>query len=64
VKELKHIEKTRLYYWNEDIAVYLKGVTHVEERKNEHRLRTLDGKQHVVPEGWVHLEIDATNGEE
>jgi hypothetical protein len=58
--ELKHIEKTRRYFWNDEMAVYLKGVTHFSKVKNEHHLRTLDGKQHIIGEGWIHIEIDAT----
>ena len=57
VKELKCIEK-RTYYWNDELAIYLKGVTHFKKVKDEHHLRTLDGKYHIITDGWVHCEID------
>ena len=61
MKALKYIQ-TRTYVWNDELAVRIKGVTHVKVKKDIHYLKTMDGKQHVITEGWVHLEIITKDG--
>ncbi len=60
--ELKALEKTeasRTYTFPSGV-VTLKGVTHFLARESgTHRLRTSDGKLHIVPVGWMHIEIEA-----
>ena len=59
IKELRHIEKVRTYHWGEDLYVVIKGITHAKTTKDGHVLKTLDEKFHVIPSGWMHLEIDS-----
>lgn len=41
-------------------TVYLENVTHLLVRDSgTHRLRTADGNLHIIPTGWIHIEIDA-----
>lgn len=57
--ELKPHEKTRIYRFPDGELVSLKDVTHFLNRPTNHRLKTADGKLHIVPTGWIHVEIDA-----
>lgn len=58
--KLDPVEKSRTYTFPNGDTVSLADVTHFLARPSgNHRLRTADGKLHIVPAGWIHLEIDA-----
>ena len=52
-------ERSRTYTFPNGETVRLQGVTHFLARTTTHRLKTADGKLHIVPLGWTHIEIDA-----
>ncbi len=53
-------ENSRVYTFPGGDKITLKDVTHVAVRPSEtHRLKTADGKLHIVPTGWLHVEIGA-----
>ena len=54
---LNPIEKVRVYRFPNGASVRLENVTHFKSTTT-HRLKTGDGKLHIVPEGWIHIEID------
>lgn len=52
-------EQKRIYTFPTN-TVILNGVTELIVRPSgTHRLKTLDGKLHIIPTGWVHIEIDS-----
>lgn len=54
-------ELRRIYTFAGGDRVVLERVTHFLARPSgTHRLRTVDGKLHIVPVGWIHIEIEAT----
>lgn len=58
--ELKNPESQRVYTFANGEQVALKGVTHFLARESgTHRLKTSDGKLHIIPPTWIHIEIDA-----
>lgn len=60
MQELKPAERSRLYTFQGGERVRLENVTHFVARESgTHRLKTQDGKLHIVPPGWLHVEIDA-----
>lgn len=51
-------EKERIYTFPKGDKVILKNVTELAVSKSgNHRLKA-DGKLHIVPTGWIHVEID------
>ncbi len=58
--KLQPIEKTRIYHFPNGERVELSQVTHFCASTTTHRLKTKDGKLHIVPLGWIHIEIDAS----
>lgn len=53
-------EKVRTYHFPNGEKVELHDVVELVVRESgTHRLRTSDGKLHIVPTGWLHVEIDA-----
>lgn len=58
--ELNPVELQRTYTFDSGASVTLKDVTHFLNRPTNHRLKTADGKLHIVPTGWIHIEIDTT----
>lgn len=58
--ELNPPEKARVYEFPGGETVILENVTHFLNRPTNHRLKTADGKLHIVPMGWLHIEIDTT----
>lgn len=57
---LEKTEASRIYTFPRGETVALKNVTHFLARDSgTHRLRTGDGKLHIVPTGWLHIEIEA-----
>jgi len=60
LNELKPSEKSRTYTFPGGELVRLENVTHFLARDSgTHRLKTADGKLHIVPVGWLHIEIEA-----
>ena len=58
---LNPTEKSRTYTFPNGEKVALKDVTHFLARDSgTHRLQTADGKLHIVPVGWLHIEIEAS----
>jgi hypothetical protein len=54
------VEASRTYTFPGGEQITLHEVTHLLVRESgTHRLRTKDGKLHIVPTGWLHIEIDA-----
>lgn len=57
--QLSPAERTRVYTFPGGELVTLSNVTHFLARESgTHRLKTADGKLHIVPVGWLHIEID------
>jgi hypothetical protein len=53
-------EIARTYTFPNGDRVVLKNVTHFLARESgTHRLQTADGKLHIVPGGWIHIELEA-----
>lgn len=60
LQKLEFPETSRRYLFPGGSTVTLSNVTHFLSRPSgSHRLRTADGKLHIVPTGWIHLEIEA-----
>lgn len=60
--KLNPAEKSRTYSFPNGEKVTLNDVTHFLARESgTHRLQTADGKLHIVPVGWLHVEIDAAS---
>lgn len=52
-------EQTRIYRFPTS-SVTLNGVVSVNVSKSgTHRINTKDGKKHIIPYGWIHIEFDA-----
>ena len=52
-------EKKRTYHFPNGESFSLYNVTHFLARPSgTHRLKTGEGLLHVVPTGWLHIEID------
>ena len=61
LKKLDNPEATRTYKFPGGETVTLTNVTHFLARESgTHRLQTADGRLHIVPAGWLHIEIVAT----
>ena len=57
--EITPPERSRTYTFPNG-TVQLTGVSALKVRDSgTHRLKTADGKLHIVPSGWLHIEIDA-----
>lgn len=58
--ELTPPEHSRTYTFPGGETVRLTNVTHFLARESgTHRLKTGDGRLHIVPAGWLHIEIEA-----
>ena len=56
---IKIKEQNRTYHFP-DYDVVLKGVEEINISKSgTHRINTSDGKKHIIPPGWKHIEFDA-----
>jgi len=59
VKFIEVKEQNRTYTFPSG-TVKLEGVTGINVSKSgTHRINTKDGKKHIVPSGWIHIEFDA-----
>jgi hypothetical protein len=53
-------EQARTYTFPGGTTVSLKGVVSINVSKSgTHRINTKDGKKHIIPTGWIHIEFDA-----
>lgn len=53
-------ESQRVYIFPNGDRVVLKNVTELIVRESgAHRLKTADGKLHIIPPTWIHIEIEA-----
>lgn len=54
-------EQSRTYHFAQR-SFTLVGVMSINVSKTgTHRINTLDGKKHIIPPGWLHIEFDATD---
>jgi hypothetical protein len=54
-------ERKRTYFFANG-KVELSSVKELIVRESgTHRIKTDDGKLHIIPSGWLHIEIDADN---
>lgn len=52
-------ENKRTYVFPAREIVVLENVSELVVRESgTHRLKTTDGKLHIIPTGWIHIEID------
>jgi hypothetical protein len=60
--KLEPKENSRTYYFPDGSKVELKGIIELTVRDSgTHRLKTEDGKLHIIPTGWNHIEIETTD---
>lgn len=53
------MEQNRTYHFPNGV-VTLVGVVSINVSKSgTHRINTADGKKHIIPTGWIHIEFDA-----
>lgn len=53
-------EQNRTYVFPNFQRVTLNGVVSINVSKSgTHRINTKDGKKHIIPTGWLHIEFDA-----
>lgn len=53
-------EQSRTYTFPGGYKVALEGVVGINvSNSGTHRIDTKDGKKHIVPTGWIHIEFDA-----
>ena len=53
-------EQNRIYKFPSGGTVTLNGVLSINVSKSgTHRINTTDGKKHIIPPGWIHIEFDA-----
>lgn len=58
--KIEPMEKTRTYHFPGGDKIRLENVSEVVVRPSgNHRLKTEDGKLHIVTPGWIHIEIEA-----
>ena len=54
-------EEKRTYYFPGGEKVILYNLTEIIVRKSgSHRIKTADGKSHIIAGGWLHIEIQST----
>lgn len=52
-------EQSRTYTFPNG-QIKLEGVVSINVSKSgTHRLNTKDGKKHIIPTGWIHIEFEA-----
>lgn len=56
--EVKLSEQKRVYHFPNKEMVVLESVTELKvSESGNHRLKTADNKLHIIPTGWLHIEI-------
>ena len=62
VNTIKLEEKERTYYFAGGDKVELKDVVELGfGSSGTHRVKTSDGKLHIISQGWLHVEITAND---
>lgn len=57
--DLEPVESWREYTFPGGEVVRVEGVSKVAvSESGTHRLETASGRKHIVPSGWIHIEID------
>ena len=60
--ELSPTERSRKYTFPGGDVVELKLVNRLAvSASGTHRVETEDGAKHIIPTGWIHIEIDASD---
>ena len=55
-------EQSRTYHFTNGNTVTLEGVVSINvSSSGTHRLNTKDGKKHIIPSGWFHIEFEASD---
>lgn len=53
-------EQDRTYHFANGATVKLEGVVSINvSNSGTHRINTRDGKKHIIPSGWIHVEFSA-----
>lgn len=56
---IKLNEKQRVYHFPNNSSVVLNNVVELIVRDSgTHRIKTEDKKLHIIPTGWIHIEIN------
>lgn len=51
-------EQKRIYYFPNNEIIILENVTELKvSESGNHRLKTSDNNLHIIPTGWLHIEI-------
>lgn len=59
IKEVKLTEKSRTYTFPHQDKVKLEDIVELTvSDSGNHRIKTKDQKLHIVPTGWIHIEIE------
>lgn len=63
-KGTKITENFRIYTFPGGDEIKLDGPRElfISRASGNHRIKTADGKLHIVPSGWLHIEIDSEVG--
>lgn len=60
---IKLNEMRRTYVFPNNNRISLFGVQELIVRKSgTHRLKTANGLMHIIPTGWIHIEISSEDG--
>jgi len=60
--KFKKVEQQTRTYTYPDCKITVKDIVSINVSKSgNHRLNTKNGKKHIVPAGWRHIEFDADN---
>lgn len=55
-------EQNRTYTFPGGSVITLNDVVSINVSKSgTHRINTKDGKKHIIPSGWIHIEFDAAD---
>lgn len=59
----KLTENARTYTFWHGQSITVESVRELKiSASGNHRLKTVDGKLHIIPTGWLHIEIDSDKG--
>lgn len=59
---IKLNEKQRIYYFPGGDKVVLNDIIELVVRESgTHRIKTADNKLHIIPDTWIHIEINASD---
>ncbi len=57
-------EKSRMYTFPNYTYIGLIDITHIAvSESGNHRIKTKDGKLHIIAPGWLHVVIETESGE-